>query len=139
MLCAVAAAGGIAFYASYMSQTADHGTIEVIRAEIIDIDETSGGRFLDLELFATHTSCARLLSDALGIGGGGMVLYEEGDGCDRHTGAGQHPGVEAYATSTGVHVILSDHQRHGDDKEWAALEIVTDTASIVHMVRIAGA
>ena len=140
MLCAVAAAGGIAFYASYMSQTADHGTIEVIRAEIIDIDESRGGRFLDLELFATHTSCARLFSDVLGITrGGGLVLYEEGDGCDRHTGAGQYPGVEAYATSTGVHIVLSDFQRAGDDKEWATLEIVTDTASIAHTVRIAGA
>lgn len=139
MLCAVAAAGGIAFYASYMSQVADHGTIEVIRAEIIDIEETAGGRLLDLELFASHTSCVRLFSDALGMWRG-LVLYEEGDGCDRHIGAGQqHPGVETYATSTGVHIVLSDFPREADDREWAALEIVTDTASIVHMARIAGA
>lgn len=133
MLCAVAAAGGIAFYASYMSQTADHGTINVIRAEVIDLDESHGGRLVDVELFASHTSCVMMYDSILHT-----VLYEEGGGCDDDTWRDPPPEADSYTTSTGVHVTLDDYRMQADDRKWMMLEIHTDTASIVHPVKVEG-
>lgn len=132
MLCAVASAGGIAFYASYMSQTADHGTINIIRAEVIDLDESMGGRLVDVELFASHTSCVMMYDRSLHT-----VLYEEGDGC-RDTWRDPPPEADSYTTSTGVHVSLDDYRMQADDRKWMMLEIQTDTASIVHPVKVEG-
>ena len=131
MLCAVAAAGGLTFYASYMSQTADHGTINVIRAEVLDIDDSNGGRLIDLEIFASHTSCARAYD-----GNAQWLLYEEGDACN--TWRSVPPEVVSYETSTGVHIVMDDYQRPADDREWLMIEIHTDTASIIHPVRVQG-
>ena len=132
MLCAVASAGGLAFYGSYMSQTADHGTIEVIRAEVLDVEETHGGRFIDLELFASHTSCVQMYDRNILT-----VLHEEGDGC-RDTWRDPPPEATSYDTSTGVHVVVDDLRTGADDREWLMLEIQTDAASIVHPVRVVG-
>ena len=133
MLCAVASAGGLAFYGSYMSQTADHGTIEVIRAEVIDVDETHGGRFIDLELFASHTSCVQMYDRNILT-----VLHEEGDDGCRDTWRDPPPEATSYDTSTGVHVVVDDLRTGADDREWLMLEIQTDAASIVHPVRVSG-
>ena len=131
MLCAVAAAGGLAFYSSFMSNATDQGTIEIIRAEVIDIDESNGGRLIDLELYTSHTSCVRAYDDRAQ-----WLLYEEGDACN--TWRTPPPEVVSYETATGVHIIMDDLQRPADDREWMMLEIHTDTASIIHPVRIMG-
>ena len=139
MLCAVAAAGGISFYASYMSQTAEQGTIEVLRAEIIEIGDTGLGRLLDLELYASHTNCVAV--DGIGLTNV-IAIHEYGDGCNELTGRWNiDPPANAvsYATDTGVHVILEGHQIPSTDNEWTMIEIDTDTASIIHPVRVTGA
>lgn len=137
MLCAVAAAGGIAFYSSYMSQTADHGTITIIRAEIFDLGETRHGRFLDLELFASHTSCVIVTVEGKKSP---FPVYEEGDsGCNDRTGLDPPPEAEAYETSTGVHVTMNDYRNlEGDDRELIIIKVETDTASIIQPVRVLG-
>ena len=135
MLCAVAAAGGVAFHASYMSQSADHGTINVIRAEVLDLDETVNGRLLDLELFASQTSCVYIRGDRMPH----VTLHEDGDACNERFGRNPPPEATSYTTSTGVHVTLEDFQMGADDREWLMIEIYTDTASIIHPVRVKGA
>lgn len=138
MLCAVAAAGGIAFYTSYMSHAAEQGTINVIRAEIIEIGDTGLGRLLDLELYASHTNCVAV--DGIGHDRP-MAVHEDGDGCDELTGRrnlDQSPSAVSYGTDTGVHVILEDYQIPSTGSEWTMIEIRTDTASIIHPVRVTG-
>ena len=135
MLCAVAAAGGIAFYTSYMSQTAEQGTIEVIRADIVQIGETGKGRILDLEMYASHTSCVTMFGSGLDY----RSIYEEGPGCDKLTRKGPLPEATSYGTDTGVHITVDDLQILTTDTEWVMLEISTDTASIIHPVRVTGA
>ena len=135
MLCAVAAAGGIAFYSSYMSQAADQGTIEVIRAEALDLDESQQGRLLDLELFASQTSCVYIRWDGMPY----VTLHEDGDACNERIGRNPPPEAASYTTSTGVHVTLDDYQMNADDREWLMIEIYTDSASVIHPVRVKGA
>ena len=140
MLCAVAAAGGLAFYMSYMSQVSEQGTIDVIRAEIVQIGEAGFGRIFDLELYASHTSCVWI--DNIGIGGSGakkIVLHEDGDGCNAHARSDPVPEAVSYGTSTGVHIILDDYQLRSNGNEWVMVEIYTATASIIHPVRVTGA
>lgn len=135
MLCAVAAAGGIAFYSSYMSQAADQGTIDVIRAEVLDLDETQRGRLLDMELFASQTSCVYLRGDGIPH----ITLHEDGDACNERFGRNPPPEAVSYTTATGVHVTLDDFQMGADDREWLMIEVYTDSASIIHPVRVKGA
>ena len=144
MLCAVASIGGAAFYGSYMSQVSDAGTIIVHSAEIHDLKEGVGGTFLSLDILATHTSCVLLKSKfteglSRHTADGAYVLYNEGDACD---GRARHliapSGVQVAYTSTGVRLTLTQMAVGAGlpDREWFALEILADDASIIHLVRV---